>query len=238
MFEGMADRYVAEVVSEAFEPDQYKFVYTLEGTDFTPDDGFPPEPSALSSLAVVFIARDGNIKRFAAHGISGTEFEPTDEQLIEAYAGNVAAHSDDARIIEQFAEVLGLHRTHPRFGRLGQWAIETTQEADKRLIAAHFVFMTGDRERVHDALVYPSVMKETFPLLVRQAIQGMTLRAPEADDDTSPPGLTDTMRDFLQPIMLNTEEAQARVAGLPAGSVMPPLANYEATLKMHRQTSS
>lgn len=237
-FSNVPDRYVAEAFSESMQPGEYKFVYSLAGTDFTPEDGFPPELATLTSMSGALIARDGvSISRLGMHGVSGPEFEPADNQLVEAYRSAVVTHSDQARMLEPSAAVLGLEKAHPRFGRLGQWCIDTTRNDGKRLIGAHLVFTSADGLRMHHALAYPRVVKDTFPLILRNAFADFVLGEGKDAGDTPPlEELPDDLRGYIQKVMKNTEEAQTTVAALPSSTVMPSLADFEAGLRLHKQS--
>ncbi|MEO8104938.1 MAG: hypothetical protein ABI602_01230 [Candidatus Saccharibacteria bacterium] len=229
IFRNFQDKYVADVFSEALVPGDYKHFYSLEGTDFTRTDGFPPEPSFLTSVTATFIARDDTITRLAVHGLSGSEYEPKERALIDAYAQTVGVPRAAVPILEANAEQLGIERANARFGRLGQWCIEATQNDNKRLIAAHLVFVSARDHRLHDALTYPTALKEEFPLIVRDYFSSLVLIKDEARGSLIDE-LPQNLRETLSAIILNQDEVSS-VAAIAVSSVMPSVAKFREALR-------
>lgn len=236
-FERLPDRYAAEAVSEVFVPGAYKNNYSRLGTPFRPEDGFPPEPSHLSSVTAAFLERDGKtVRRIALHGISGVDAMPDDADAAEAYDLNVGTFQRCAPLIEDDAEFIGLKEIHPQYGRLGQWAIDATKRSGHRLIAAHLIFKAAYTGRIHSGLSYPTEIKNDFSLLMRHAFEPYAIEIKtNPDGDISPlDELPDTTKEYLEAVMRNDEELTAQ-AGVPASAVMPPLAYFRQALRMYRK---
>lgn len=223
-FSELPDRYVAETLSEGLEPGVYKNNFTTRGTPFTAADGFPPEPSYLTSITAAFIERDESIRTASIHGISGRKHEPKPAELVKAYEDGVGIFQDQIAIYETAAEFMDLPDTYPQFGRLGSWCIEVVRAEEKRLVAAHMVF-TAISGRLHTGLSYHAAVKEQFPLMVRDVIGPAALEHPDSQ-----------FADIIRKVMRNDEEAQA-VAGIPPSAVMPPVDKFKAGLSMHSRQS-
>ena len=234
-FGTIPDRYVAEACSEVLIPGEYKNNYSLEGTNFTPADGFPPEPAYLSSLTAAIIDRDGSsVRRIALHDISGNQSKPKDRDLVDSYRDSVVFFQNIATEFEIIAEHFGIQDRHPQFGRLGQWAINLTKASGKRVIAAHLAFITVDGKRVHDGMSYPTEIKEDFPLLLRSFLRPLTNGE---EQDFTQIGIDSAqsavLNDNLSKVMKNDKSIQA-VAALPPSTVMPALPNFRMGLKQSR----
>lgn len=238
VFEKIPDRYISEVFSETLVlPGEYKILHDdidpIDEPEFTPTEEFPPEPSYLTSMTAAYIDKDKTIRRVSIHGLSGDEIQPNDKKVIEAYNNSVCELQELVESLESLTPFMNLPATHPKFGKLGQWAIDTTRKDGKRLIAAHLIFVNTDNNRIHHGMSIPTVIKESFPLIVRDAIEPIILRRDQFDLTSEEIIKLESKNDIFSAIMGNKANINF-VSGIPPSAVMPPEQNFEAALKAYR----
>jgi hypothetical protein len=238
VFKKIPDTDIAEVFSETLVPGGYKIIHQHDITftgepKFTSIEDFPPEPSYLTSMTAAYIDKDKSIRRVSIHGLSGDEIQPNDKKVIEAYNNSVCELQELVESLESLTPFMNLPATHPKFGKLGQWAIDTTRKDGKRLIAAHLIFVNPDNNRIHHGMSIPTVIKESFPLIVRDAIEPIILRRDQFDLTSEEIIKLESKNDIFSAIMGNKANINF-VSGIPPSAVMPPKQNFESALKAYR----
>lgn len=239
IFEKIPDKYISEVFSETLVlPGEYKIIHqhdtaSLDQQELTSTDDFPPEPSYLSSMTAAYIDKDGSsIRRVSIHGLSGDEIQPYDKKVIEAYDNSVCKLQEFVKSLESLTPFMNLAATHPKFGKLGQWAIDTTKNDGKRLIAAHLLFVEPEKRLIYHGLSIPTTIKDTFPLIVRDAIEPIVLKRNMLDLNSEEMKKLEDNDQIFSDIMGNRGNIKI-ISGIPPSTVMPPMRNFRASLKAY-----
>lgn len=233
-FSHLPERDAAEAFSELMVPGLYKNNYLLNDAALSKADGFPPEPSYLTSVTAVYTTPNNVLRRVALHGISGPEVEPKDSDLVDAYDSAVTELQQVAACIELAAPLLGMTENDPRFGRLGKWCVDTAAQADKRVAAAHLTFVSMDGKRLHHGLTYPTEVKEQFPLILRDFFKPVSTDIESANELFRGFDRVEELKDYFAATLRNDEDAQM-TAGIPPSALMIPTSNYRMGLKQHRK---
>jgi hypothetical protein len=224
-FESLPDRYAAAALSEAFQDGAYK----SSSPDQPPGTAnvFPPEPASTVHIAAAFLDRDGQtVRQVMPHGIFPPEFQPEDSVTIAAYDRDVESLRPIAKPLESCSALFGLERSHPRYGRLGQWCIEATQRAGKRLLGAHILTVSLDKQRYHSAFMYPVEIYEQFPLLMRNGASSLGTDARDA--------LPEELRPYADDVLHNGPLAHL-IGKVPPTTLMPRLAFIKKSVAAHRR---
>lgn len=214
MFDRVPDKATAEIWSEIMQPG-YNYYGGYSDVEYHKQQAvatFPPAPAHISAIGITYL-RNGNLKSQFA------ELDPNlvvADEISEAYASRVA---------ELQALFPDADKT---FGALGYSVMSLYRElmakTGKRVAAAFVVGRVASSNMLVDALIYPEIINESFPLVLREAIVDTLAASPDPDSEADR-----QLREGAADIIRMNSRAKD-VGAIVASGFMPPLEEFKAGL--------
>lgn len=174
---------------------------------------FPPAPAQIGAMGITYL-HGGELKSQFA------ELDPdlvTVDEVSEAFASRLA----DLQAIFPYAE--------NAFGAIGynimRLYLESMAKADKRVAAAFVVGRVASSNMLIDALIYPKIINESFPLVLREAVVDTLAASPDPNGEAAR-----QLRERAGDIIRMNPHAKD-VGAIVASGFMPPPNIFRAGLE-------